>query len=418
MALVDRIRRGWNAFTNLKEPVPFENYGATYSSIMSDRSRPRFVNESSIVGSIYTRIAIDVSDAEFWHVRTDENGRFENDMESGLNECLTKRANIDQAARAFRLDMALTLCDKGVIAIVPVDTSTDPTKSNSFDIHSLRVGEILEWYPRHVKVRVYNDRNGKKEELILPKASIGIVENPLASIMNAPNSMLKRLIRKLHLLDAIDEQSGSGKLDIIIQLPYTIRSESRKQQAEERRKNIEYQLRDSKYGIAYADATERITQLNRPAENNLLNQITYLTNNLYSQLGLSEEVLNGTADEQTMLNYYTRTVEPIVEAIGQEMNTKFLTKTARSQRQKIMFHRDPFKLVPVNQIAEIADKFTRNEILTSNEIRGMIGYKPVKDEKADQLINSNLSQAKEEGPPTKTEDISEEPQEGAGRNEA
>lgn len=418
MALVDRIRRGWNAFTNLKEPVPFENYGATYSSIMSDRTRPRFVNESSIVGSIYTRIAIDVSDAEFWHVRTDENGRFENDMESGLNECLTKRANIDQAARAFRLDMALTLCDKGVIAIVPVDTSTDPTKSNSFDIHSLRVGEILEWYPRHVKVRVYNDRNGKKEELILPKASIGIVENPLASIMNAPNSMLKRLIRKLHLLDAIDEQSGSGKLDIIIQLPYTIRSESRKQQAEERRKNIEYQLRDSKYGIAYADATERITQLNRPAENNLLNQITYLTNNLYSQLGLSEEVLNGTADEQTMLNYYTRTVEPIVEAIGQEMNTKFLTKTARSQRQKIMFHRDPFKLVPVNQIAEIADKFTRNEILTSNEIRGMIGYKPVKDEKADQLINSNLSQAKEEGPPTKTEDISEEPQEGAGRNEA
>lgn len=396
MALVDRLRRGWNAFTNLKEPAPFENYGATYSSVMSDRSRPRFANESSIVGSIYTRIAIDVSDAEFWHVRTDDNGRFAEDMKTGLNECLTKRANIDQAARAFRLDMALTLCDKGVIAIVPVDTSTDPTKTNSFDIHSLRVGEILEWYPRHVKVRVYNDRNGKKEELILPKASIGIVENPLASIMNAPNSMLKRLIRKLHLLDMIDEQSGSGKLDIIIQLPYTIRSESRKQQAEERRKNIEYQLRDSKYGIAYADATERITQLNRPAENNLLNQITYLTTNLYSQLGLSEEVLSGTADEQTMLNYFTRTVEPIIEAIGQEMDTKFLTKTARSQKQKIMFHRDPFKLVPVNQIAEIADKFTRNEILTSNEIRGMVGYKPVKDEKADQLINSNLSQSKEE----------------------
>lgn len=396
MALVDRLRRGWNAFTNLKEPAPFENYGATYSSVMSDRSRPRFANESSIVGSIYTRIAIDVSDAEFWHVRTDDNGRFAEDMKTGLNECLTKRANIDQAARAFRLDMALTLCDKGVIAIVPVDTTTDPTKTNSFDIHSLRVGEILEWYPRHVKVRVYNDRNGKKEELILPKASIGIVENPLASIMNAPNSMLKRLIRKLHLLDMIDEQSGSGKLDIIIQLPYTIRSESRKQQAEERRKNIEYQLRDSKYGIAYADATERITQLNRPAENNLLNQITYLTTNLYSQLGLSEEVLSGTADEQTMLNYFTRTVEPIIEAIGQEMDTKFLTKTARSQKQKIMFHRDPFKLVPVNQIAEIADKFTRNEILTSNEIRGMVGYKPVKDEKADQLINSNLSQSKEE----------------------
>lgn len=412
MALVDRLRRGWNAFTNLKEPAPFENYGATYSSVMSDRSRPRFANESSIVGSIYTRIAIDVSDAEFWHVRTDDNGRFAEDMKTGLNECLTKRANIDQAARAFRLDMALTLCDKGVIAIVPVDTSTDPTKTNSFDIHSLRVGEILEWYPRHVKVRVYNDRNGKKEELILPKASIGIVENPLASIMNAPNSMLKRLIRKLHLLDMIDEQSGSGKLDIIIQLPYTIRSESRKQQAEERRKNIEYQLRDSKYGIAYADATERITQLNRPAENNLLNQITYLTTNLYSQLGLSEEVLSGTADEQTMLNYFTRTVEPIIEAIGQEMDTKFLTKTARSQKQKIMFHRDPFKLVPVNQIAEIADKFTRNEILTSNEIRGMVGYKPVKDEKADQLINSNLSQSKEE------EADLNKPKEGAPEDEA
>ena len=409
MAIVDRLRRGWNAFNNPEESKPYHEYVTTHTSITPDRFRTRFTNERSIVASIYTRIGIDASAIEFWHVRTDENSRFDSVIDSGLHECLNVEANVDQAARAFRLDMVLSLCDKGVIALVPVDTTKDPRLTGGFDVHSMRVGEIIEWYPRHVKVLVYNDRSGNKEEVVLPKTSVGIVENPLASIMNAPNSILQRLIRKLHLLDMIDEQSGSGKLDIIIQLPYTIRSEKRQEQAEIRRKNIEYQLTNSKYGIAYADATEKITQLNRPAENNLLNQITYLTANLYSQLGLSEELLNGTADEQTMLNYYNRTIEPITEAICQELNRKFLTKTARTQKQKIMFYRDPFNLVPISNIAEIADKFTRNEILTSNELRGIIGYMPVKDPKADKLINANLSQPVEEkDEKSEPEEVSEE----------
>ena len=411
MAIVDRLRRGWNAFNSEDKSKPFTEYATTLTAIAPDRYRTRFTNENSIVGSIYTRIGIDASAIEFWHVRTDDNARFDSIIESGLQECLNVEANIDQAARAFRLDMVLSLCAKGVIAIVPVDTTTDPTKTSGFDINSLRVGEIVEWYPRHVKVLVYNDRTGSKEEIVLPKASVGIVENPLASIMNAPNSILQRLIRKLYLLDMIDEQSGSGKLDIIIQLPYTIRRDRQKEQAETRRKNIEYQLTNSKYGIAYADATEKITQLNRPAENNLLAQVTRLEANLYSQLGLSEALLNGTADEQTMTNYYNRTIEPIAEAICQELNRKFLTKTARTQKQKIMFYRDPFKLVPISNIAEIADKFTRNEILTSNELRGIIGYMPVKDPKADQLINSNLSQPTEDVKPPVPEE--EEPEEKA-----
>lgn len=400
-SIVERIRKGWNAFTSrsLDDEPRLSNYSPTYIQSSSDRFRTRFGSEQSIVGSIYTRIAIDASSIDLWHINTDENGRFDSTVDSELHECLTLRPNIDQAARAFRIDMALSLCNTGVVAVVPVDATADIRTTKGYDIRSMRVGEVVDWFPRHVRVRLYNDRTGNQEEVLLPKEAVALVENPLNSIMNSPNSVLQRLIRKLYILDVIDEQSGSGKLDIIIQLPYTIRSEARQQQAEERRGRIEEQLKNSRYGIAYADSTEKITQLNRPSENNLMSQITYLTNMLYGQLGISEEILNGTADEQTMLNYFNRTIEPIVQAIVEEFNYKFLSKTARTKGQKITFHRDPFKLVPVNNIAEIADKFTRNEILTSNEIRGLIGYIPVKDEKADMLINSNLSQPTEEVPP-------------------
>lgn len=400
-SIVERIRKGWNAFTSrsLDDEPRLNNYSPTYIQSSSDRFRTRFGSEQSIVGSIYTRIAIDASSIDLWHINTDENGRFDSTVDSELHECLTLRPNIDQAARAFRIDMALSLCNTGVVAVVPVDATADIRTTKGYDIRSMRVGEVVDWFPRHVRVRLYNDRTGNQEEVLLPKEAVALVENPLNSIMNSPNSVLQRLIRKLYILDVIDEQSGSGKLDIIIQLPYTIRSEARQQQAEERRGRIEEQLKNSRYGIAYADSTEKITQLNRPSENNLMSQITYLTNMLYGQLGISEEILNGTADEQTMLNYFNRTIEPIVQAIVEEFNYKFLSKTARTKGQKITFHRDPFKLVPVNNIAEIADKFTRNEILTSNEIRGLIGYIPVKDEKADMLINSNLSQPTEEVPP-------------------
>jgi hypothetical protein len=343
-----------------------------------------------------TRVAMDVAAIDIKHVRLDDNERYSETIKSGLNECLSIEANLDQTGRALKQDIVMSMFDEGCVAIVPVDTTIDPRKSNSYDILSMRVGKIVEWYPEHVKVKLYNEKTGEKEDVVVPKKTVAIVENPLYSIVNEKNSTLQRLIRKLNLLDAVDEQSGSGKLDLIIQLPYTIKSDTKREQAEKRRADIENQLTGSKYGIAYADATERITQLNRPIENNLMKQIEYLTNLLYSQLGITQAIMDGTADEKTMLNYYNRTVEPIVSAIVDEMKRKFLTKTARSQRQTILAFRDPFKLVPVNDIAEIADKFTRNEIMTSNEIRQVIGLKPSDDPKADQLINSNISQPTDE----------------------
>jgi hypothetical protein len=348
-------------------------------------------NEKSIISSIYNRIAIDVAAISVQHVRLDQNGRFIETVKSGLNEALTVSANIDQTGRAFMQDVVMSMFDEGCVAIIPVDTTIDPTLSNSYDIQTLRTGQILQWYPKHVLVRVYNERIGRKEDIVLPKDLICIVENPLYAVMNEPNSTLKRLIAKLNLLDAIDQQSGSGKLDLIIQLPYVIKTPARKEQAEIRRQDIEAQLAGSKYGIAYTDGTEKVTQLNRPAENNLMAQITYLTSMLYGQLGLTESVFDGTADEKTMLNYHNRTVEPILSAITYEMKRKFLTKTARSQYQSIEFYRDPFKLVPVNNMADIADKFTRNEILTSNEIRSVIGLRASNDPRADELVNKNIS---------------------------
>jgi hypothetical protein len=352
-----------------------------------------FGNERSIISSIYNRLGIDVAAVDIRHVRLDDENRFLADMDSGLNNCLTVEANIDQGARAFRQDIAMTLFDKGVIAIVPVDTSVNPLTSGGFDIKTMRVGHIVGWYPKAVRVNVYNENSGRREEITLPKSYVAVVENPLYTVMNEPNSTLQRLIRKLNMLDAVDEQISSGKLDMIIQLPYTIRSEARREQANQRRKDLESQLNGSKYGIAYADGTEKITQLNRPLENNLLKQIEYLTTMLYSQLGLTPEVMNGTADEATMKNYYNRTIEPIIEAVVEAMRRTFLTKTARSQKQGIMAFRDPFKLVPISEIAEIADKFTRNEIASSNDIRQAIGWKPSKDPKADQLVNSNMPQS-------------------------
>lgn len=389
-----RIKHAWNALTNPNETNPQFNLGPSYSAQPS-RTRLYISNERSIISSIYTRMSMDVASVTIQHVRLDEDGRFLEELDSGLNNCLNLEANMDQAGRAFRQDIAMSLFDKGVIAIVPVDTSTNPSMSNSFDIKTMRVGEIVQWYPRYVKVSVYNDneKSGKREEVVLPKSFVGIVENPLYAIMNEPNSTLQRLIRKLTLLDSIDEASGSGKLDLIIQLPYVIKSDAKRAAAEQRREDIEFQLKGSQYGIAYTDGTEKITQLNRPTENNLLKQIEYLTALLYGQLGITPEILNGTADEKTMLNYHTRTIEPIITAIAGEMKRKFLTKTARSQRQSIEFYRDPFKLVPINDIAEIADKFTRNEILSSNEFRQIIGFKPANDPKADQLRNSNMPQS-------------------------
>lgn len=388
MGIFDVLRHSWDVFRN-REPT-YYNIGSS-STYRPDRIRTFIRNEQSIVTSIYTRIALDVASINIRHCRVDENGRFKEYISSGLDNCLNLEANIDQTGRAFKQDIVESMFDEGVVAMVPVDTTIDPTVTGSYDIQTMRTGKILEWYPEHVKVQLYNQKTGHREELILPKRIIGIIENPMYSIINEPNSTMQRLIRKLTLLDRVDETTSSGKLDMIIQLPYVIKSESRRKEAEKRKKDIEEQLKGP-YGIAYVDGPEKIIQLNRPVENNLMKQVEYLRNELYSQLGITQEVLNGTADEQTMLNYNSRTIEPIVSAITDEMTRKFLTKTARSQSQTIMFFRDPFRLVPVNNIAEIADKFTRNEILTSNEIRGVIGFKPSDDPKADKLINSNLNQ--------------------------
>lgn len=392
MGLINRIQRGWNAFSNRDPTNDRNDQGMSY---FYRPDRPRFTrgNERSIVTSVYNRIALDASAINIQHVRLDDNGRFSSVIESGLNNCLTLDANTDQTGRAFIQDAVMSMLDEGCVALVPIETDKDPD-TGSFEIFSIRTGKIIEWRPKTVKVRTYNARTGKKEDIYVPKNSIAIVENPLYAVINEPNSTMQRLIRKLSLLDVTDENTASGKLDLIMQLPYTIKTEARRKQAEDRRKDVEMQLASSKYGIAYADATERITQLNRPVENNLMKQIEYLTSMLYSQLGITQTILDGTADDKTMLNYYNRTIEPIVSAIVDEMKRKFLTKTARTQKQSIMFFRDPFKLVPINDIAEIADKFTRNEIMTSNEIRQIVGMKPSDDPKADKLINSNISQSK------------------------
>lgn len=407
MNLLDRLQHSWNAFMNKDPTHRFSGYGVGYST-RPDRPRLSRGNERSIVNSVFNKIALDVAALDIQHCKLDENGRLIETVKSGLNNCLTLEANIDQTARAFIHDVVLSMFDEGCVAIVPTDTDIDP-ENGSFDILSMRVGQIREWYPDSVVVRVYNELTGEKEDITCLKRSVGIIENPFYTVVNESNSTLKRLIRKLNLLDVIDEQSGSGKLDLIIQLPYQIKSEARRQQAETRRKDIEMQLTGSKYGIAYTDATERITQLNRPVENNLMKQIEYLTSMLYSQLNITQAVLDGTADEQTMLNYYTHCIEPIISAIVDEMKRKFLTKTARTQGKSVKFFRDPFKLVPVGSIADIADKFTRNEILTSNELRQIIGFKPSNDPKADQLINSNISQPVEEqqNPEETTEVIDE-----------
>ena len=402
MGFLDRLQHGWNAFVKNRDPTPsYAYYGDSY---FYRPDRPRFTrgNERTITTSVYNRIALDVASIDVKHCRIDDNGRFKSEITSGLNTCLNLEANLDQTGRAFRQDVVMSMLDEGCIAIVPIETTLDPKVSESYDISSMRVGKILEWYPAHVKVRVYNEKIGKKEDIVVPKKTVGIVENPLFAVINEPNSTMQRLIRKLALLDQIDEQSGSGKLDLIIQLPYVIKTEARRNQAEDRRKDIERQLSGSKYGIAYTDGTERITQLNRPVENNLMKQIEYLTSMLYSQLGITQTILDGTADDKTMLNYYSRTVEPIISAIVDEMKRKFLSKTARTQGQTILFFRDPFKLVPVNDIAEIADKFARNEIMTSNEIRQVIGMMPSDDPKADQLVNSNIRQPDEKGKPVAT----------------
>ena len=395
MGFVDRIQRGWNAFRNRDPTLNFWDIGDSY---YRRPDRPRFTrgNERSIVTSLYNRIALDASAITIQHVRLDKNGRFLSVIESDLNNCLTLNANIDQTGREFIQDAVMSMLDEGCVALVPVDTDIDPSITDSYKILSVRTGKIIEWYPLHVKVRIYNELIGRKEDVILPKNTVAIIENPLYAVINEPNSTMQRLIRKLSLLDVTDEQTASGKLDLIIQLPYVIKTEARRQQAENRRKDIEMQLSGSKYGIAYTDGTEHITQLNRSVENNLMKQIEYLTNMVYSQIGMTQSILDGTADEKTMLNYYSRIIEPIISAIVDEMKRKFLTKTARSQLQSISFFRDPFKLVPVNDIAEIADKFTRNEIMTSNEIRQIVGMKPSDDPKADQLINSNISQPQSE----------------------
>lgn len=397
LTLMSRIKRSWNAFVNNRDPTEvrtnYHDFGMGYV-YRPDRVRFSRGNERSIVTSVYNRIAMDVASIVIKHCRVDKNGRYIEDIRSGLNDCLTVEANIDQTGRSFIQDVVMSMFDEGAVAIVPVDTSVDPRKTNSYDILSMRTGKILEWYPAHVKVQVYNDRTGRKEDIVLPKRSVAIVENPLYAVINEPNSTMQRLVRKLNILDAIDEQSGSGKLDLIIQLPYVIKSEARQQQAEKRRKDIEDQLKGP-YGIAYTDGTEKITQLNRPVENNLMKQIEYLMNQLYGQIGMTPSVLDGTADERAMLNYNNRTVEPIISAIVDAMKRVFLSKTARTQGQTIMFFKDPFKLVPVNNIADIADKFTRNTILTANEVRQIIGMKPSEDPKADELRNANLNHPEE-----------------------
>ena len=395
MGIRDRLQHAWNAFVyNDNNYVDPQNLGGL-STFKPDRVHFSRGVERSIVTSVYNRLALDVSSIAIKHVRLDENGRFKEEVDSGLQNCLNVEANIDQTGRAFLQDVVMSMLDEGCVAIVPVDTTIDPAKSGSYEINTMRTGKILEWYPAHVRVRVYNDRKGIHEELVLPKSAVAIIENPLYAVINEPNSTMQRLIRKLNLLDVVDEQTSSGKLDLIIQLPYVIKSEARRKQAEERRKDIEMQLSGSKYGIAYTDGTERITQLNRPAENNLMKQVEYLTSMLYSQLGLTQSIMDGSADDKTMLNYYNRTVEPILAAITDEIKRKFLTKTARAQKQTVMYFRDPFKLTPVLDLAEIADKFTRNEIMTSNEIRQIVGMKPADDPSADELRNKNLNQSNE-----------------------
>ena len=390
-----RLKHAWNVF---RSRDPTSEFGDTGASHYNRPDRPRFTrgNERSITTSVLNRIALDASAIDILHVRLDKNGRFLEEINSGLNNCLTLSANTGQTGRAFKQDAVMSMLDEGCVAIVPTDTTMNPKVTDSYDIETMRVGKIIQWRPQHVQVRIYNEQTGKKEELWLPKKTVAIVENPLYAVMNEPNSTMQRLIHKLGLLDITDEQTASGKLDLIIQLPYVIKTDARRQQAENRRKDIEMQLAGSKYGIAYTDGTEKITQLNRSLENNLMKQVEYLTNQLYSQLGITQTILDGTADEKTMLNYYNRTIEPIVSAIADEMKRKFLTKTARTQNQSIEFFRNPFKLVPVNDIAEIADKFTRNEIMTSNEIRQIVGMKPSDDPKADELRNSNIAETKED----------------------
>lgn len=405
----EKLKHAWNAFTNNEEESwerPFD-LGASYGP-RPDRAHRRYSNERSIISSIYTRLSVDIASIPLRHVRLDDNERYVEDMVSGLNQCLKIEANLDQAARAFRQDIVMTLFDKGSVAIVPVDTTLDPSEFGSFDIKTLRCGEIIAWYPKYVRVSLYNEEKGQRQEITVEKKYVAIIENPLYEVMNQPNSTLQRLIRKLNLLDVVDEASSSGKLDMIIQLPYVIKSEARKQQAEQRRTDIEFQLKGSKYGIAYTDGTEKITQLNRPAENNLLKQVEYLVELLYNQLGLTEAIMNGTADEQAMLNYTNRTIKPVLDAICEGMVRSFLTKTARSQGQSVKYYRDPFELVPIAQIAEIADKFTRNEIASANDMRAAIGWKPSSDPKADKLVNSNMPQPTEV-PAADPEADSEEP---------
>ena len=396
MSFKDRVAHAWNAFINMdrgQEAQRTFDYGVSYGG-RPDRTRLTTTNERSIVTSVLTRMAVDASSIPMRHIKTDEQGRYLEDVKSGLNYCLTEEANIDQAARAFRQDQIMSLFDRGAIAVVPVETSIKPVNAGTFDIKTMRVGEIVAWHPKHVKVSLYNEAVGRREEITLEKKFVAIVENPFYAIMNEPNSTLQRLIRKLNLLDAVDEQSGSGKLDLIIQLPYVVKNETRQKQAEKRRSDIEFQLKDSKYGVAYTDGTEKITQLNRPVENNLLKQIEFLTNMLYSQLGITKEIMDGTADETTMLNYQNRTIEPVVTAIVEAYRRTFLTKTARTQGQTVAFFWDAFKLVPISQVAEIADKLTRNEVASSNEIRQVIGWKPrLDDPKADELRNSNMPQS-------------------------
>ena len=394
LSVGSRFKNAWNAFRNREPTKVFQDIGYGYS-YRPDRFRLTRGNERSIVTSVYNRIALDVAAIDIRHVQLDAEGQFCDVVQSGLNNCLSTEANLDQTGRAFIQDAVMSMMDEGCIAIVPVDTDDDPDDTTGYQILSMRVGRIRDWYPKHIRVELYNEETGRKQDIVVPKSTVEIVENPLYAVINEPNSTMQRLIRKLNLLDAVDEQSSSGKLDLIIQLPYVIKTEARRKQAEKRRKDIEQQLAGSKYGIAYTDGTERITQLNRSLENNLMKQIEYLTSMLYSQLGITQSILDGTADDKTMLNYYNRTIEPIIAAIVDEMKRKFLSKTARSQNKSIKFFRDPFKLVPVADLAEISDKFTRNEIATSNEIRQVIGWKPSDDPKADELRNSNLSQPNE-----------------------
>lgn len=419
--LIDRLSHAWNAFTDSNQSrerstaSPFGGGESSYGS-RPDRLRVRISNERSIISSIYTRIALDFSGVSMRHVRLDKDERFVETMDSGLNNCLRVEANIDQAGRMFRQDIVMSMFDKGTIAVVPIVTSINPELSGGYEITDMRVGTIVKWYPRHVRVELYNDRTGRREELTVEKQFAAIVENPLYLVMNEPNSTLQRIIRKLNLLDVVDEQSSSGKLDLIIQLPYILKGETKKAQAQARREEIEFQLQGSKYGIAFADATEKVTQLNRPAENNLLKQIEYLMDMLYAQLGITAEVMNGTADEATMLNYYTRTIEPLLDAVTEEFRRKFLTKTARTQGQSVEYYRDPFKFVPLSQIAEIADKFRRNEIADSNEIRGAIGWRPHKDPAANNLKNPNMPDDKQSAPSESTTSEVPTTEEGDSQN--